>query len=267
MQSRRTDSKFKYVKEAKGFQKKSEEILDVAWELIESVNYDVPVRWLFYRLYQQGFYGKKGDYANKCIPLFAKARKQFYKKWTPTTLVDDSRPTAGYGYTGYSTIDECFEKVDISKSCADALSSVFNLSHFYRQDRYVEVWFEAKAMLPQFKYYTNGVILRPFGGQYTVRPKWEAAKRMEDAIRKFGKPGLALYFGDCDKYGREIPENANKDIQNWCDEEFEFIFCGLTEEQAEKFDIPENPDKPGQYQWEAIPDDKARELITSNLNK
>jgi hypothetical protein len=249
-----------------GPNKKTRIILNRAWELIESVPYKVPGRWVFYRLYQEGFYKEKDGY-NNCIGLLSRARKHFYKGWTPTTLADESRPTAGFGAAGQATIHDCFEKYDIPNSCASALGSCFLLSHFYRQDYYVEVWFEAKAMLPQFQHYTNNVILRPFGGQYTVRPKWEAAKEMEKNIRRFGKPGVVLYFGDCDKHGKEIPQNAIKDVEYWCDEEIKFVFCGLTTKQAKKFDIPEKYDDPDKYQWEAIPDDKARKLITSNVDR
>jgi hypothetical protein len=31
--------------------------------------------------------------------------------------------------------------------------------------------------------------------------------------------------------------------------------------------IPDNPDKPGEYQWEALPDDAAREMIIGAVGR
>jgi len=36
---------------------------------------------------------------------------------------------------------------------------------------------------------------------------------------------------------------------------------GLSEEQAKGMGVPENPEKPGEYQWEALTDDQAQGLI------
>ena len=35
----------------------------------------------------------------------------------------------------------------------------------------------------------------------------------------------------------------------------------------EKWKIPENPEKPGEYQWEALDDDAARKIILSALDE
>lgn len=155
----------------------------------------------------------------------------------------------------------------IPRKLANELWDCVDVEHFYRQDYYVEVWFEASAMVGQFRHYTSAVNLRPFGGQYSIRRKWEAAKELRKYALQFEKPAIVLYFGDCDDWGREIPENALKDIELWSDFDFEFIPCGLTLEQAEAYGLPENIDKPDSYQWEALPDDKAREIITSNVDK
>lgn len=247
-------------------QEKSRLILERAWELVDATKYKVNLRWLFYRLYQEDYYKKKTDYTTKFDPLMSKARKRFYKKWTPDTLVDQTREPIFRAGGGRKSVEDWFS--DIPDKLADKLLGIVDLEHFYRQDYYVEVWFEAVAMAGQFKYYTEGVNLRPFGGQYSISRKWEAAQALKKYAQQFDKPAVVLYFGDCDKAGKEIPKNALKDIEPWCyDFDFKFIPCGLTIEQAEEYELPSSIDNPNNYQWEALPDDKARELITSNIDK
>jgi len=71
-----------------------------------------------------------------------------------------------------------------------------------------------------------------------------------------------LYFGDYDSKGLEISNNALKDIQAWCNVSFQFIRCGINKEHIHTFQLPEQPDKPGAYQWEALrPYKEQRERI------
>lgn len=65
-------------------------ILDRAMGHIQSVPYQVSVRWVFYRLLQEGLYRDKKDYKN-LVQLTARARKDWYKDWNPQTLADDTR--------------------------------------------------------------------------------------------------------------------------------------------------------------------------------
>ena len=51
-------------------------VLDKAFELVQSVPYKVSLRWLFYRLLQEGIYQDKSGY-NNLKYLAAKARKEF----------------------------------------------------------------------------------------------------------------------------------------------------------------------------------------------
>ena len=47
------------------------------------------------------------------------------------------------------------------------------------EDFYVEVWFEARAMIGQFRKYAPNVVLRPFGGFTSIPFKYEIAKDLE----------------------------------------------------------------------------------------
>ena len=129
------------------------------------------------------------------------------------------------------------------------------------------IMYEAKAMTGQFEEYTKHIPLIPFGGVPSIPFKYDIAKVIEWADKRYGKPIVILYFGDCDKKGKQIPKSALKDIRNWCNIDFEFIHCGLTLEQARKFKLPEDPEKPGKFQWEALDDVQAKDIICSNVKK
>ena len=126
-------------------QKDQADILDKAYHLIQSVPYRVTARWLFYRLLQESCFKDKDAYKAKFLPLLSKARKSFYKKWTPETLADDTRITVirGNGWTS---------EMGFLKAVGRA---VCTLDKWQDQDYYVELWFEAKAMKAQFEYYTD----------------------------------------------------------------------------------------------------------------
>jgi len=236
----------------------TEALLDRAYELVESVPYKVSRRWLFYRLLQEGYLKSKKD-EGQFGRASVVARKQFYKNWCPDTLVDDTRKRIEK-VKGLASIDDCVVALPrYSKALCDV---VFKLDHFHQQQYYVEIWFEAKAMIGQFEYYTDAINLVPFGGDPSVAFKWEIAKQLEEGAEKYGKEVVVLYFGDYDEKGLQIPESAVNDIRAWCRVDFKLDRCGLTQEQAEEFQLPENPNRPEQYQWEALSDEQARKVIT-----
>ena len=233
------------------------QILERGYDLVKSVPYRVTARWVFYRLLQDGFYSKKNDYKNKWVKAVSKARHTFYKGWRPDTLVDDTRDSFVRG-RGSASVDQWLYNV--------SENAEVKLDKWITQDVYVELWYEARAMTEQFAYYTEHVTLRPMGGQPSIPYKWAIAKDLEDAKNLYDKPIVILYFGDLDDHGSIISEVVERDVRGWCEAGFEFIRCGLTYEQVEKYRIPENFEKPNEYQWEALPDEGAREIITSNVS-
>ncbi len=78
---------------------------------------------------------------------------------------------------------------------------------------------------------------------------------------KHGIPIKVFYFGDRDEKGEMIDQSALKDIREWANIPFEFERVGLSLDQAISMDVPQNPDKPGEYQWEALTDVQAESLI------
>ena len=232
------------------------ELLARAFTLVNSVPYQVTARWLFYRLLQEGAYDDKKGYRTKFLPMLSKARKRFYKGWRPDTLADDTRQTVWRG-GGYSDPRKWLEAIRDRSRCT--------LSKWACQDYYVELWFEANAMRSQFEYYSDHLPLRPFGGDPSIPFKWEIALHLTVLDQEWGKPIIVLYFGDLDPKGMIIPESARRDIQKWCTADFTFVRCGLNPGHEAEFSLMENPEKPGTYQWEALDDAGARELIQRNL--
>jgi len=241
---------------------KQQEILERGWYWKESVPYGVSARWIFYKLYDYDhlfFVPKKQAYHNLFLPLFSKARKQFYGNWRPDSLVDDSREEllGGFGYT-----DER-EWLEIGIGERECL-----LDKWQDAENYVEIWFEAFAMKGQFEYFAPNISLVPFKGDASIEYKWRIAKRLEQMAERYdSKPIKILYFGDLDRKGLEIPENALRDIRDWCSEPFEYIRCGLNPGDEVKFGLRGGIDGIGSYQWESLSHEQAGELISSNIEK
>ena len=222
-------------------------ILDYAMGKIKSVPYPVTARWTFYQLVQAGLVEKKKGATFGY--LTRRARKEFFSGWYPGLLIDSVRESHFKGEKG-------------------AYFSYFEDS-IREQEYYVQLWFEAEAMHGQFEYYTKDyrVSLVPFRGDCSIPMKWELAKKLENTATKYSLPIQILYFGDYDKKGLQIFQSALKDIRRWCKADFNVERIGLTLEQAQTLNIPDNPNNPGSYQWEALNDAKAGALIVEAVEK
>jgi len=238
--------------------KQSAQILGRAWDHVHSIPYRATSRWLFYRLLQDGFYHGKDDYG-KFLALTSRARHNGWQQWRPDSLADDTRNAIEHR-GGYRTVEEWAEELR-------TYGRQPTLDHWYGQEHYVEVWFEAEAMRAQFEHYVRGVTLRPFKGMPSIDYKYKMAQDLAASAEKYDLPVVVLYFGDYDQAGLTIPETSVEDVRGWCDVEFEFVRCGLNAGDGERLGIPENFEKPGAYQWEALPDDAAKELITSSVGR
>jgi hypothetical protein len=238
-------------------QAKTAKMLDRAFELVESVPYQVSARWLFYKLLGEGYYNDKKDYKNQFMNAISDARKRFYKAWRPDTLIDDRRDVIKRG-DGWESATDWLKAVAGAKCEIDKWQS---------QDNYIELWFEANAMIGQFAYYTKHITLRPMGGQPSIPYKWQAAKDLERAYEAYEKPLIVLYFGDLDEGGDNISAAIETDVKEWCIYPFEFVRCGLNMDQVRRYDVPQNFERPGAFQWESLSDEAAREIITGNVTR
>jgi len=244
----------------KGPDPKTQEILNTALAHVESVSYKVSLRWVFYRLYQEGYYSTKEGY-NKFEYLASRARHTRWNGWKPDTLADETREIIRRIY-GYPDMEEALEEMP------DDLASNIDLAidHFYKQDHYVEIWYEARAMTGQFRHYTAKIDLIPLGGMSSIPYKYQIAKGLEWKRQKYQKPIKILYFGDEDLAGHIIKSDVEEDVKKWSEADFEIVWAGLTKEQAEKYSIPHSVEKQG-FQWEALDDESASEIIRESLDR
>lgn len=247
-------------------QKEARTVLNWAKEsVLDVLPYKPSARYVFYRVLQE--FGLKKTDVKRFEGFTRQARKRFWNGWRPDTLSDSVRKADIRGM-GFRSPCDWFENFK-EKECGLSKRLTQDYDEALFQDYYVEIHFEAQAMHGQFEHHTKDyyVPLIPYRGDASIPYKWDTAKRLENACRWYGKPLIILYFGDADRKGDEIPENALKDIRTWCKVDFKFIPCGLTREQAERLGVAENPEKPGEYQWEAVKDEDAKDMIISNLEE
>jgi hypothetical protein len=251
-------------------------ILDSAYRWVTSVAYQVTARWVFYRLLQSGVYSTKAGYKH-LLQLLSKARKEFYEEWRPWTLADDTRSPILMQRGGYYTLYCRGWGFKDAQAWRDTVAKELNcpLDRWVDQPIYEELWFEAAAMQGQFLYYANeNVPLLAFHGDISIPEKWRSAKRIADSWAKYQHPIKIFYFGDYDPKGLTIPQSAWNDIKLWAyslvpknkrDEflsKLEFRRIGINLDQIKTMNIPENPERPGTYQWEGLDDNQAKALIS-----
>ncbi len=255
------------------------ELLNWMLHKIQSVPYSVTLRWTFYQAVQErGLL--KSDY-DSVKKYCAKARKNFWNGWSPMTLVDDTRTIhkAGGGYVDFRDWINSFKD-------REPLYEVYP-----HQERIIQIWFEAQAMFSQFDHYASPyrIPLVPFKGDTSINHKWKIAEYLAQLYKQYRKPIVVLYFGDYEPFkdkgsrakGLTIPLDALDDISEWLaiflvhygllttdeikqgkmKEFLKFVRVGLNQEHINNWHLPENPERPGEYQWEALGDAQARELI------
>lgn len=256
---------------SRGPQEDTARLLDRALEIQASVPYRVTLRWLFYNLWQEGWFvhvqptakanAKKRAYQDFSL-LMSRLRHssgEYHERW-PIELADDRRDPV-YRSEGFASAQEWLDRERERLACViDKMST---------QDFYILVAFEAEAMLSQFEYLTEawGVDLWPFSGNTSIPYKKRLARAIEWASTKFAKPVIILYFGDYDPAGLKIPESAFRHVRKWARCSFEAYRVGLNAEHIERYNVPEDPEHPGKYQWEALNNTGATELVTSALSR
>lgn len=241
------------IKIPKEMMQKTKDILD--WCLIQkdSVNYPISLRWLYYRAMAKFNLEKSKKGYCRFMGYTIHARKEFLRGWKPDSLIDDTRQI----YYGYP-FDDVGDWLDFVRN-----SKGIRLQHLDTQPTCIIVCFEAEAMRGQFENYLGAYRLPiiPFRGDASIKLKWDVAKLIEYFNEKYNKPVEVLYFGDHDKKGRQIPESAFKDVRKWCDIEFTVTRIGLLPEHIVRFNMLEDFEKKGNYQWEALTDDNVKELF------
>jgi hypothetical protein len=231
-------------------------MLDRAWQIVQSTPYAVTARFVFYQLYTEGWYSGKGSYKDSFLKALSQARHREYKQWRPDTLEDDTREAVIRGQ-GFDSVEGWLDALTQQLSCS--------LDLWQSQPYYIELWCEQRGMARQFKHYTSGITIRAMGGQASIPYKYQAARALDEAAQVYGRRPIVLYFGDLDEGGKNIANTLKRDIGKWCKAGFDFVWCGVTQDQVVRYNLPESPDKPGQYQWEALSDTAAAEVIQQTV--
>jgi len=235
------------------------EMFEWVLQEIQALPYRPGLRWAFYRSMEK-FQLSKSDWKAFKNNL-ARRRKNFADGWAPDTLTDTVRTVSYHGH-GPDSWDEYRQQL-IERAPKAGLWTDPELS------QYVECWFEAEAMTQQFEHYLGEpyrITLRPFRGDYTLSPKWNTASEIR-VMAGLGKSIVILYFGDADFKGSQIPFSALRDVEAWSGVKVDFVVGGLTGDQAKQLGLPENFERPGEWQWEALSDQQAQEIILETLQE
>lgn len=263
-------------------QEKTAKILKWVLGKVEEVPYRVTLRWAFYRCVQElGLGLSKKDYNNFKKWIF-RARKGFWGGWKPWTLAENARDVLPLSI-GHETFRDWVKSLENIKPTYEKFSS---------QENFVMIWFGAEAMRSQFRHYADpyGIPLVSFRKDPSIDLKWKIVEYSVELEDKYGpKPIYILYFGDYEpdpkpgsmtkrmRTPQDVFEFVRSQFFDLLFQErpdippkrglFNFVRCGLKQEHAEQWDLPENPDRPGEYQWEGLSDDQARELIVRSIEK
>ena len=117
---------------------------------------------------------------------------------------------------------------------------------WYNQEHYVEVWVEKKAMIGTLQNILGDRQVRivPFSGYQSVPYMHDTMKRIEENVIGRGD-GLVhiLYLGDLDPSGEDIDLVTREALEAYELEAYvDFQRIGVTMEQIEKWDLPQDPD-------------------------
>lgn len=183
-------------------------------------------------------------------------------RWPWEAIRDEGAVRSGVGF-GYDDPADFWESV---RMFAESYERDLHAS----QPRRVIVWCEAAGMVPQIKDACTGlpVLVRSGSGMNSVTLLHEQA----EAIVADERPTVVLYIGDLDKWGETIEHRVADDLAAFVKDlggdldRLRFETIALTASQVVESrqagnPLPENPEKPGEYQAEALPPDVLARIV------
>lgn len=235
-------------------------ILQAGKAFVDSLPYKVSLREVFYHLLQKGLLRDKADYGN-WKGYATEARKNWHLGWRPDTLIDGGR------------------EIIISASPSDAADQLATLPYYIdiRPDLYSGqaavpfLIYEAGGSTGQFSHHAPWCDHAPLRGDASVPHKWAIAERIAELAECYCLPVHVGYFGDYDPKGLKIPQSAMADILPWIERirpgtEVMFTRFGLNEGDNVRYNIPEKPEKPGTYEWQALTPEQGEAVIKGALS-
>ena len=239
-------------------------LIAAAQAVIDSVPYRATLRFVFYRLWDAGeipltkYRGKQANKPaklrayEKVVGLLSNARH--LGLMARDAMADDTRE-----------VTSPYTHASVGAWHATLAKHACRLDPWEGAPVRPVVVFEAEAMLAQFEYWTERyrVELWPFRGDPSIPYKNQLAERLSECQ---DQAVAVLYFGDLDDKGEEIAMANLGHVLRWSGIAKAYR-VGLTQEQADAFGLQDNPEKPGTYQWEALTDAQAGQLITEALDR
>lgn len=157
---------------------------------------------------------------------------------------------------GYNDPAEFWENVRFD-------AELYNRDLHSGQPRRVIVWCEAAGMVPQIEDACKGlpVNVRSGGGMNSVTLLYEQAEEIVADER----PTVVLYVGDLDEWGQTIEDRVADDLAAFVDDlggdhdGLRFQTIALLPIQVDG--LPSNPEKPGEFQAEALPPDVLAHIV------
>ena len=136
-------------------------------------------------------------------------------------------------------------KIDSAKYSIQYYLRTYNKNRWENQPNYIEVFIEKKALQGVFQDVcsNNGVALGACKGYPSLTFIHEAAERYENAIYQ-GKNPIALYFGDYDPSGEDIPRSFGENLRRM-GVDVEIKRVALMKHQVLEMGLPPAPAKKG----------------------
>jgi hypothetical protein len=121
-----------------------------------------------------------------------------------------------------------------------------NIPRWYKQEHYVEVWVEKRAMIKTLQNILGDRQVRivPFSGYQSVPFMHDNMERIENNVIARGS-GLVhiLYLGDIDPSGEDIDFVTRSALEDYeIEDHVDFQRIGVTMEQIGKWNLPQDPD-------------------------
>lgn len=226
---------------------------------VTNAPYKVSVRWLLYRLLEDGtLTGDKKKEERNLDTLLIKARySRRFPFWNPDTLADETRTPILC-----SVISDKPIRNSVAHWKANVKENGVNcpLDPYVYQPEYFAVCYEARAMTGQFQYLIPGVDLFPCGGQTSLTYRYEMAQTISDAALHYANlreqdtaKATVLYFGDNDEYGYKIYDTVEHYLGEWKLPQVKL--------DVQRIGLNSGPIK----QWEGLSDDQAKALLVQGL--
>jgi len=248
--------------------KKSLELLAQVQEIIESYNFALTLRQIYYQLVVKQIVPNEPKYYQKLSRLCVIGRDE-------GILPEDSFADRLREIDKPSCWDDLSDYMDTVKQA-------YRKNKWNNQDMYLEIWTEKDALRGVISPITHkyDAILLVVRGQVSRTAIYESYNRFAQMVEE-DKECYLFYFGDFDPSGISIYNSLVERLRNYdeCGELINFERIALTPEQIINYDLPQDPAKKSdpnyrrfveQYgdrvvELDSLPPEVLRELIEESI--